>query len=114
MFFPCLIRSCRTLPLMRTDSGEDVEMLPNPRSFKVHKYEITTPSGTRYFITFIDDFSRKTWVYFLKQKLEACEAFKTFKAFVETQSGYRIKELHFTIMFIEDVFEVFYFQCLLY
>lgn len=53
-------------------------------------------------------------MYFLKQKLEACEAFKTFKAFVEMQSGNRIKELHFTIMFIEDVFEVFYFQCLLY
>jgi hypothetical protein len=27
--------------------------------------------GCRYFITFIDDFTRKTWVYFLKAKSEA-------------------------------------------
>ncbi|GMI80153.1 hypothetical protein HRI_001684600 [Hibiscus trionum] len=31
-------------------------------------------SGKRYFISFIDDFSQKTWVYFLKEKSEAFEA----------------------------------------
>ncbi|KAL4289934.1 hypothetical protein GQ457_14G000710 [Hibiscus cannabinus] len=36
-------------------------------------------SGKRYFISFVDDFSRKTWVYFLKEKSEAFEAFKMFK-----------------------------------
>ncbi|RDX94009.1 hypothetical protein CR513_23663, partial [Mucuna pruriens] len=53
--------------------------------------EIPTHGDSRYFITFIDDFSRKTWVYFLKS--EACDAFKSFKAFVEKQSGCRIKAL---------------------
>jgi hypothetical protein len=28
-------------------------------------------SGSRYFIVFIDDYTRKSWVYFLKQKREA-------------------------------------------
>jgi hypothetical protein len=27
-------------------------------------------SKHRYFITFIDDFSRRTWIYFLKEKLK--------------------------------------------
>lgn len=45
--------------------------------------EIPTHGGSKHFITFIDDFSRKTWVYFMKQKSEACEAFKMFKAFLE-------------------------------
>jgi hypothetical protein len=27
-------------------------------------------SGCKYFLTFIDDFSRRTWVYFLKLKSE--------------------------------------------
>nr|GEU97809.1 retrovirus-related Pol polyprotein from transposon TNT 1-94 [Tanacetum cinerariifolium] len=36
-----------------------------------------------YFMLFIDDFSRKTWVYFLKEKSQAFEAFTTFKAMVE-------------------------------
>jgi hypothetical protein len=54
-----------------------------------------TPSlgKSQYFITFIDDFSRKTWVYFLKYKSEAFEIFKQFKALVEKQSGHYIKVL---------------------
>ncbi|GMP36892.1 hypothetical protein CsSME_00008847 [Camellia sinensis var. sinensis] len=47
----------------------------------------------RYFLTFIDDYSRKTWVYFLKRKSEAFSIFKEFKAFVEKQSRYYIKTL---------------------
>jgi transposase InsO family protein len=45
----------------------------------------------RYFITFIDDYSRKTWVYFLQEKSEACVLFKRFKAQVEKESGNSIK-----------------------
>lgn len=48
-------------------------------------------SGKRYFISFIDDFSRKTWVYFLKEKSEAFEAFKKFKVMVEKTIGRHIK-----------------------
>ena len=40
--------------------------------------------GKKYFITFTDDFSRKTWVYFLQEKSEALSSFKSFKARVET------------------------------
>ena len=48
---------------------------------------------SNYFLLFIDDFSRKTWVYFLKQKSEVFEAFKKFKAAVEKESGYQIKAM---------------------
>ncbi|KAM2262724.1 hypothetical protein ACFXTI_044150 [Malus domestica] len=54
----------------------------------------TNPSsngGKRYFISFIDDFSRKTWVYFLHKKSEACDACKSFKALVENESKKKIK-----------------------
>lgn len=43
-------------------------------------------SKKRYFITFIDDFSRKTWVYFLSEKSAALETFQKFKACVEKES----------------------------
>lgn len=51
--------------------------------------KMKTPSLNqfRYFLTFIDDFSRMTWVYFLKEKSETFLVFKRFKAFVENQSG---------------------------
>jgi hypothetical protein len=41
--------------------------------------------GVHYFISFIDNFSHFTWLYFLKQKSEALQAFKNFCAKVELQ-----------------------------
>jgi transposase InsO family protein len=46
-----------------------------------------------YLLTFIDDFSRYTWVYFLQQKGEAFDRFQEFKAHAEKQSGKCIKIL---------------------
>jgi transposase InsO family protein len=39
----------------------------------------------------IDDYSSLTWVAFLKEKDEAFEKFKIFKALTETQTGKRLK-----------------------
>ena len=50
-------------------------------------------SGAKYFVTFIDDNSRKTWIYFLKTKDEVFERFKEFKALVENLTGKWIKKL---------------------
>lgn len=54
-----------------------------------------TPSlnGSKYFNLFIDDLTRMTWVYFLKQKLEVFAIFKKFKAFCETQKGCLLRTL---------------------
>lgn len=56
---------------------------------------MTTSSfgGNRYVLTFIDDHSRKLWVYLINEKSEAFEHFKIFKAHVENQSGFQIKTL---------------------
>ena len=50
-------------------------------------------SGSFYFITFTDDFSRFGWVYFMRYKSEAFEKFTEFKNKVEKQSGKSIKTL---------------------
>jgi transposase InsO family protein len=47
--------------------------------------------GSTYFLTFIDDFSRNTWIYFLKHKYDVLGCFRQFKSLVEKQSGYYIK-----------------------
>ena len=36
-----------------------------------------------YYVSFIGDFSRNTWIYFLKKKSEVFDGFKEFKALVE-------------------------------
>lgn len=50
-------------------------------------------SGGRYFMTLIDDFSRKVWMYILKTKDQALEKFMMWKVLVETQTGKKIKVL---------------------
>jgi hypothetical protein len=40
-------------------------------------------SGHEYHITFIDDYSRKNWIYFLKTKSEVFKRFQEFKSLVE-------------------------------
>ncbi|KAL0316660.1 UNVERIFIED_CONTAM: Retrovirus-related Pol polyprotein from transposon TNT 1-94 [Sesamum radiatum] len=54
-----------------------------------------TPSHeqNRYFILFIDDYFRMTWVYFMREKSEVFKVFKKFKNLVEKQSGRSIKVL---------------------
>ena len=49
--------------------------------------------GKRYKLTFIDDLSRKSWVYFLQEKSEALLAFKSYKALVEKEVGSPVKIL---------------------
>jgi hypothetical protein len=44
-----------------------------------------------YFMLIIDDYSRLTWVAFLKEKDEAFEKFKTFKDLTKTQTCKRLK-----------------------
>jgi hypothetical protein len=54
---------------------------------------INLPSlvGVRYILTFIDDFSRFTWFYFLKNKNPVFEKLKEFRAFAEKHCGRFIK-----------------------
>jgi len=44
-------------------------------------------------LTFIDDFSRKVWAYFLKEKSEAFKVFKESKTLLENQTRKKIKRL---------------------
>ena len=49
--------------------------------------QTTTFGGCRYYVTFIDDFSRNTWIYPMKQKSEVFGHFQKFKAEVEKATG---------------------------
>ena len=48
-------------------------------------------TGNVYFMIFIDDYSKKTWVYLLKQKSQAFDVFKIFKAMAKKESNIFIK-----------------------
>jgi transposase InsO family protein len=47
--------------------------------------------GESYYVTFINDFSKKTWIYFMKTKDEVFSQFKEFKDQVENLTRKKIK-----------------------
>ena len=48
--------------------------------------KITLVFGVRYFLLFVDDFTRKTWVYFLELKSKVFIELKNLKGMVEKES----------------------------
>jgi hypothetical protein len=49
----------------------------------------------RYYMNFIDDHTRKVWVYFMKHKGEVFQHFSSFKIIMEKEKGMNIKCLRF-------------------
>ena len=43
-----------------------------------------------YYVSFIDDYSRKTWIYFMKNKDEFFNKFKEFKSLIENHTDKKI------------------------
>jgi len=43
-----------------------------------------------YYVSFIDDFSKYTWIYLIKQKSDVFQVFKNFQNFVERKFGRKI------------------------
>ena len=70
---------------------------------------VQSKGGARYMLTFIDDYSRKVWVYFLKHKNDVFLTFKQWKALIEKQTCKQIKRLRTDngMEFCEGDFEEF-------
>jgi len=56
-------------------------------------FEIPTIGEIKYFITFVDEYTRMLWLYTIKLKSEALDVFKKFKVLVEKESEKAIKIL---------------------
>jgi hypothetical protein len=54
---------------------------------------VPTASGIRWFVIFIDDCTRMTWLYLLKHKDEVLSVFQLFHTMVQTQFSAKVKIL---------------------
>ena len=70
-------RASQKLQLIHTDVGGPMKTL--------------SLNGSKYYIVFIDDNTRMCWIYFMKLKSEVADIFWKFKAWVETQSKYKLQ-----------------------
>ena len=48
--------------------------------------QVSSLGGSYYYVTFIDDATRKTWVYCIKRKSDVFYTFKKWKALVENET----------------------------
>jgi GAG-pre-integrase domain/Integrase core domain len=70
------------------------------KKFELVHYDVWGPTplisynNFRYYVTFIDDFSRTTWVYLLTSKDEVFQCFLEFTNFVKNQYDTTIKIFH--------------------
>jgi hypothetical protein len=76
-----------------------IRSIPTTRSLELIHTDLCGPllqkslTGSRYILTFIDDYTRRSWVYFLATKDEIFECFKYFKQIVENETNSRISYL---------------------
>ena len=72
-------------------------MTPKAEKLELVHTDLWRPSlvasleSSRYYTTFIDDSSKKVWVYFLKNKSDVFETFKKWKAMVEIETDLKVK-----------------------
>ena len=52
---------------------------------------VSARGGARYFVTFIDNFSKRVWVYLIREKSEVFARFKAWRAEVEKKVGQSVK-----------------------
>jgi hypothetical protein len=81
---PCIVGKHHTDPFPAKVSHHATCMLECIHS-DLHMVPTATVSGYCYWMMFINNWLRYRWIYLLKHKSDAFEAFKTFKAMVQKQ-----------------------------
>ena len=87
----CIQAKMTKLPFPKAD--RHTELLQLIHSDVCELNGILTRGGNRYLVTFIDDHSRYTYVYLMKNKNEVFDKFKYYKSLVENQKGKKILAL---------------------
>lgn len=87
---PCIEGKQTRLPF-KNEGSRATSQLEVIHSDLCGPMECSSLGGAKYFITFIDDYSRKVFVYFLKNKMDITSVFHNFKCEVENELGQKIK-----------------------
>ena len=57
----------------------------------------STHNGKKWFINFVDDCTRVTWVYLLKHKSDVCNVFRSFHHMIVTQLIHTLRSFNQTM-----------------
>ena len=53
--------------------------------------QVSYLGGSNYYVTFIDDATKKSWIYCIQNKSNVFDTFKKWKALAENEIGKRLK-----------------------
>jgi transposase InsO family protein len=76
-----------------SSNNRSKEVLDLIHSYFFGPMPVISLGGSLYYVIFIDDYSRKTWLYLLKKKDEVFSKFQEFKAEIENLTNKKIKTL---------------------
>ena len=89
----CAIGKQHKHPFSERNESEANDLLELIHSDVCGPMNIDSMGSSRYFVTFIDDYSRYTTVYMIKHKSQVTEKFKEFVLFAEKLTGKSVKQL---------------------
>ncbi|GJZ62198.1 putative RNA-directed DNA polymerase [Tanacetum coccineum] len=88
---PCVLGKQKKVSFVKSENTRKLKRLELVHTYVYGPASIPSIGGSCYYVTFIDDSSRKVWVYFLKNKSEVFNTFKKWKATVENETNLRVK-----------------------
>ena len=56
-------------------------------------FSVASTTKHRYYVIFVDDYSRRCWIFFMQKKSETFSNFREFKELVEKESRKQVKAL---------------------
>lgn len=80
-------RKATKISILIRNSSRATHVLGVVHSDVCGSFEVHSLGGSKYFVSFVDEFIRKTWVALIKFKCEVFDEFMNFKVKVENQSG---------------------------
>ncbi|GJX06269.1 putative RNA-directed DNA polymerase [Tanacetum coccineum] len=86
---PCVLGKQKKVSFVKSRNTRKLQRLELVHTDVYDPTSVASIGGSRYYVTFIDDSSKKVWVYFLKNKSEVFNTFKKWKAAVENETNLR-------------------------
>ncbi|RDX63210.1 hypothetical protein CR513_58386, partial [Mucuna pruriens] len=70
-----------------------IKPIEKASNLKMCLIEVTSMRGNKYFVSFVDEYTRKLWIFLIVRKIEVLSIFQNFKKLIENQSRKHIKIL---------------------
>ena len=90
----CIMGKAHRSPIPKKSETQTSQLLELVHSDVNGPFESQSHGGSRYFVTFINDYSRCTTIYTMRKKSETFTCFKKFLAYAEKHTGSKLKAVN--------------------